>query len=213
MPIQPSTSPHGQYTSDPIAHFKNIPWCAKLLSDKSIIHVAIPDRRPKLDGEYTLVKEALNSGSTVRACITYFRLPKRTEGLRPGEEKKNPFIEINTLLDLGNGVNGFAKTCHGGFMATVFDEVMGTAAWQQSGDNGAYTIDMALKFKKPLFTPTIVRCVGGVVKKEGRRIVLKAVFIGEDGTVYSEAEAVFLEMNRNIGKAAEEKYGTMKAKL
>jgi hypothetical protein len=127
-----STS-HGQYIQDPIAHFKAIPWCAELLSDKRIIHLAVPDRRPKLDGEYTLVKETLNSESTVRACLTYFRLPKRTGGLRPGEEKKNPFVEINALLDFGGGVNSFAKTAHGGFLTTVFDEVMGTAAWQQSG--------------------------------------------------------------------------------
>lgn len=124
---------HGQYTPDPIAHFKAIPWCAKLLSDKSIIHVAIPDRTPKLDGEYTLVKETLNGESTVRACITYFRVPKRNDDLKPGEDKNNPFVELTTLLDLGGGVNSYAKTCHGGFMATVFDEVMGTAAWQQSG--------------------------------------------------------------------------------
>ncbi|TVY30652.1 hypothetical protein LHYA1_G001247 [Lachnellula hyalina] len=155
MPIQPSSS-HAQYTSDPITHFKNTPWCAKLLSNKSIIHVAIPDRRPKLNSEYTLVKETLNSKSTVRACITSFCLPKRTEGLRPGEEKKNPFIEINTLLDLGSGINSFAQTCHGGIMATVLDEVMGTAAWQQSGDNGAYTIDMSLKFKKKPFSYSLV---------------------------------------------------------
>ena len=132
MSTQTSTS-HGQYTPDPIEHFKNIPWCAELLSDKSIIHVTVPDRRPKLDGEYTLVKKTLNGKSTVRACITYFRVPKRTDGLRPGENKKNPFVELNTLLDLGGGVNSYAKTCHGGFLATVFDEVMGTAAWQQSG--------------------------------------------------------------------------------
>jgi hypothetical protein len=124
---------HGQPISDPIAHFKNIPWCAKLLSDKAIIHVAIPDRRPKLDGEYTLVKETLNSESTVRACVTYFRVPKRKGELRTGEDRKNPFVEINSLVDIGSGVNSYAKTCHGGFMTTIFDEIMGTAAWQQSG--------------------------------------------------------------------------------
>lgn len=79
------------------------------------------------------MKETLNGASTVRACITYFRVPKRRDGLKPGEDKNNPFVELTTLLDLGGGVNSYAKTCHGGFMATVFDEVMGTAAWQQSG--------------------------------------------------------------------------------
>lgn len=127
-----ATSSHGQPTADPIAHFKSIPWCAKLLSSKSVIHIAVPDRRPKLDGEYTLVKEALNTDSTVRACITAFRVLK-TKELRPGEDKKNPFIELSAFLDLGGGLNGYAGTAHGGFLATVFDEVMGTAAWQQSG--------------------------------------------------------------------------------
>jgi hypothetical protein len=71
---------------------------------------------------------------------------------------------------------------------------------------------MNLRFRKPLFTLAVVRCVGGVVKKEGRRIRLEAAFVGEDGTVYSEAQAV-LEMKRNIGKAAEDKYGAAKANL
>lgn len=127
------SSAHGQYIEEPIKHFQSIPWCEELLRDKSIIHVAIPDRRPKLDQEYTLVKETLNSESTVRACITYFRIPKRNGQLRPGENPKSPFVEIVTLLDLGCGINGYAKTAHGGFLATIFDEVMGTAAWQQSG--------------------------------------------------------------------------------
>lgn len=134
MATEMQETTHGQYLSDPIGHFKSIPWCSELLSDKAIIHVAIPDRRQKLDGEYTFVKETLNSATTVRACVTYFRLPKRVKGqVQPGEDKKNPFVEISTLLDLGGGINSYAKTCHGGFIATVFDEVMGTAAWQQSG--------------------------------------------------------------------------------
>jgi hypothetical protein len=132
-----TVSSHGQYIADPISHFKNIPWCVELLSDKRIVHIAVPDRRPKLHGEYTLVKETLNSASTVRACVTYFRVPrKQTEGsgsLQPPDDKGNPFVEISTLLDLGGGINGFAKTAHGGFLTTIFDEVMGTAAWQQSG--------------------------------------------------------------------------------
>ncbi|KAG0645798.1 Acyl-coenzyme A thioesterase [Hyphodiscus hymeniophilus] len=210
-----TSSTHGQFTPEPLNHFKEIPWCAKLLSDKRIVHIAIPDRRPKLDDEYTLVKETLNGENTVRACITYFRVPPRKE-LRPGEDQKNPFVEMNTLLDVGGGVNGYAKTCHGGFITTIFDELMGTAAWQQSGeeeDNGAYTISMNLKFKKPLFTPAVVRCTGGVVKKEGRKITVEAVLVGEDGAVHAEAQSVFLEMKRNIGKAQEVKYGTVGSKL
>ncbi|KAL2072958.1 hypothetical protein VTL71DRAFT_10282 [Oculimacula yallundae] len=208
------TTPHGQYIPDPLSHFKSIPWCAALLSSKGIIHFAVPDRRSKLDGEGTLVKETLNSSTTVRACVTYFKLPKRSKGeLKLGESKKSPFVEISTLLDLGAGVNSFARTCHGGFIATIFDEVMGTAAWQQAGDNGAYTVDMNLRFKKALFTPAVVRCVGKVVRKEGRRIIVEAELVGEDEIVYAQADSVFLEMKRNIGKSEEKKYGLAGPKL
>ena len=72
---------------------------------------------------------------------------------------------------------------------------------------------MTLKFKKPLFTPAVVRCVGKVAKKEGRRITVEAAMVGEDGTVYAEAEGVFLEMKRNIGKSEEAKYGVADSKL
>jgi len=37
------------------------------------------------------------------------------------------------LVDLESGVNGYAKTAHGGFYGVVLDEVMGTAANMQAG--------------------------------------------------------------------------------
>jgi acyl-coenzyme A thioesterase PaaI-like protein len=43
-------------------------------------------------------------------------------------------LEFVTLLDLGSGVNGFAKTAHGGFYGVVLDEVMGSAAQMQASE-------------------------------------------------------------------------------
>lgn len=50
-----------------------------------------------------------------------------------GEGKENPFLEYGALVDLGEGVNGYAGTAHGGFFGVVLDEVMGTAANAQAG--------------------------------------------------------------------------------
>lgn len=50
-----------------------------------------------------------------------------------GEDKKNPFLQVCALLDLGSGMNGYAKTAHGGVFGVVLDEVMGTAANMQAG--------------------------------------------------------------------------------
>lgn len=72
---------------------------------------------------------------------------------------------------------------------------------------------MNLKFKAPLFTPAVVRCVGRVLKKEGRKITVEAALMNQDGMVHAEAQALFLEMKTDIGKAKEAKYGTAKALL
>jgi acyl-CoA thioesterase FadM len=72
---------------------------------------------------------------------------------------------------------------------------------------------MNLTFKSPLFTPAVIRCVGQVIRKEGRKITVAAKIVGADGKVHAEAEALFLEMKRNIGKAEEQKYGDIKSNL
>jgi hypothetical protein len=126
-------SAHNQPTADPVAHFKAIPWCAKLLSDKSVLQVIVPDRTPLASTESALVRESLNTASTVKACVTFLRYIKPTApASETGEDKKNPFLQLCCLLDLGSGINGYAKTAHGGIFGVIFDEVMGTTANMQA---------------------------------------------------------------------------------
>jgi hypothetical protein len=125
---------HSQPTAGPVAYFKAIPWCAKLLSDKSVVQVMVPDRTPLPSTESALVRETLNTPSTVNACVTFFRYVKPTApASETGEDKKNPFLQLCGLLDLGSGINGYVKTAHGGIFGVVLDEVMGTAANMQAG--------------------------------------------------------------------------------
>jgi hypothetical protein len=127
-------SAHNQPLANPIAHFKAIPWCSQLLSQKSILRIDIPDRTPLPSTESALVRESLNTSNTVKACITYLKYVKasKEEMEVRGEEKANPFLEVGALVDLQSGVNGYAKTAHGGFYGVVLDEVMGTAANMQA---------------------------------------------------------------------------------
>lgn len=129
----PSTKSH-QSVPDPLAHFKAISWCEKLLTHRSIVQVIIPERKPLPSTESALVRETLNTSSTVKACVTFLRYVKPTApSEETGEDKKNPFLQVCALVDLGSGVNGYAKTVHGGFFGVVLDEVMGTAANMQAG--------------------------------------------------------------------------------
>jgi len=94
----------------------------------------VPDRTPIPSTESTLVRETLNTPSSVKACVTFFRYIKpAAPASETGEDKKNPFLQLCCLLDLESGINGYAKTAHGGMYGVILDEVMGTAANMQAG--------------------------------------------------------------------------------
>ena len=155
--VKPHSAPesHSQFIKDPVAHFKAIPWCATLLADPAILDIIVVDRRPLPSGESNYVRRVMNSGTTVRACATFFRMlqPGRQQtatippeilskskgllsggGTADGEDMKNPFLLFNALLDLGTDLCGFKGTMHGGLLAVLMDEVMGTAANFQAGE-------------------------------------------------------------------------------
>lgn len=104
-----------------------------------------------------MVRETFNTPNTVKACVTFFKYvpPPGTNGeikekmKERGEDPKNPFLQICALMDLGSGINGYAKTAHGGFFGVVLDEVMGTAANLQAG------ISLSLSFLPPFPSPSL----------------------------------------------------------
>ena len=151
--MKPHSAPsdHKQHVTDPIAHFKAIPWCAELLSSPGVMNVTIPERKVLPSGESNFVRKVMNSGTTVRACVTFFQLvnkrtlaadkrpmSKSTEllqggGKADGEDPKNPFILMTALLDLGEDMCSYPGMLHGGLYSVLLDEVMGTAANFQTG--------------------------------------------------------------------------------
>jgi len=116
-----------------------------------------------------------------------------------GEDKKNPFLQICALLDLGSGINGYAKTAHGGFFGVVLDEVMGTAANLQAAQ-GAFTVSLKVDFKKPLYTPSVVLARGQVVKKEGKKLSLRGSFEDKDENILATSEGTWIMVDRDIGR-------------
>jgi thioesterase superfamily protein 4 len=93
------------------------PWAAALINDPKWTRTTTGSRVPKVSGEDSFFAETLATDRTMRACLT----------LRPVEEADGdmPYKEIVTIVDLGNGVDGYPQTCHGGMVATLMDEVCG----------------------------------------------------------------------------------------
>lgn len=79
-------------------------------------------------GEFSLVNETLNTPDCVKACVVMIRKINPTaESIADGETTEKPFPELMGLLDLGQGVNGYPGTVHGGFFNVILDEVMGSS--------------------------------------------------------------------------------------
>jgi thioesterase superfamily protein 4 len=93
------------------------PWAAALINDPNWTRTTTGSRLPKASGEDSFFAETLATDRTMRACMT----------LKPTEETEGdmPYKEIVTIVDLGNGVDGYPQTCHGGMVATLMDEVCG----------------------------------------------------------------------------------------
>ncbi|KAI1409653.1 Thioesterase/thiol ester dehydrase-isomerase [Hypoxylon sp. FL1857] len=83
--VKPHSAPtdHNQPVPDPVAHFKAIPWCAALLSDPAVIDIIVPDRRPLPTGESSFVRKTMNTPTTIKACVTFYRMVKPVKPVKP----------------------------------------------------------------------------------------------------------------------------------
>lgn len=95
----------------------SIPWVARLLNDPNLTLTRTGSRLPKASGEDSFFAETLATDRTIRTCVT----------LRTTEETddEQPYKEIVTIVEIGDGLNGFPQVIHGGMAATLLDEVCG----------------------------------------------------------------------------------------
>jgi hypothetical protein len=100
-----------------IAHLAQTTWCKALIEDPAWEPTRTASRVPKDTSEDSFFAETLGTDRTIRYCLT----------LKPREEIKEDiaYREVKTILELGNGLNGHPNICHGGFVATMLDEIFG----------------------------------------------------------------------------------------
>lgn len=106
-----------------IAHLSILPWCRALLTSPLWTITRTTSRIAKAapGAEDSFTAETLATARTIRTSVTLRSEVERADALAAGFL----FPEVRTLLELGDGLNGFPSTAHGGFLATALDEVMG----------------------------------------------------------------------------------------
>jgi acyl-coenzyme A thioesterase PaaI-like protein len=102
----------------------------------------------------------------------------------------------------GEGAEGPHGHAHGGAVAAVLDESMGTASWCLGHPALAAKIEVEFRAMVPLGTTATVEA--WVESVDGRKVSLRARMRGDDGTVYGEARGLFIEQEpEQFGRNAE----------
>jgi acyl-coenzyme A thioesterase PaaI-like protein len=185
--------------SNPIEYFKTVPWAADLINDPTWEPVDTSTRVPKQTTEDAFFAETLNTERTIRRILT----------LRPRARKGGELeiSQVRTILEVGPGVNGHPGLAHGGFVATLLDEVFGIliAFKLKAEKEGArnqgwetrnlpiFTAYLKTNYKKPVPTPSVLLCTATFDRREGKKIFVSGTVEDGKGLVYVTAEALFIE--------------------
>jgi acyl-coenzyme A thioesterase PaaI-like protein len=185
-----------------LAHFNSIPWCRALLRNPSYTITPTFSRQAKDEAEDSLIAETLFSPNTIPHCLSLYRTPTPDA----------PFTtEVISLLTLSSGMNGAAHVLHGGIIATLIDDVMGTLLTvnkeeQPSGKPltaSTVTAKLAMEYKAPVKTPQTVMVVARVEKMEGRKFWLEGKMLDGGGKLLARGEALWVRIGREGGALKE----------
>ncbi|RMJ22919.1 Thioesterase superfamily [Aspergillus sp. HF37] len=182
-------------------------WCLKVLRDPTLRPIATPTRQPKASTEDSFVAETLATGSTISTWQSFYKaVPsqqnKQGETLRLSSDSSPVAGELVTLLALGRGMNGHTNVVHGGLIATILDETMGmVAGLHQSPGMSAYTAAVNVSYKKPVPAPGAIVCRTWLEKRSGgRKLWLRGRIEDGEGTLYADAESLWVEVKRKVPK-------------
>jgi thioesterase superfamily protein 4 len=100
-----------------IARLNAIPWVASLIHDPKWTRVQTISRVLQSSGENSFYSETLATDRTMRSCLTL--LPAAAA------DAKIAYREVLWIVEIGDGLNGYPGTLHGGMAATLLDEVCG----------------------------------------------------------------------------------------
>lgn len=163
----------------------------------------------------------LPSGLTYRGFAESANAGQETAGLQPGDPEWYGFFDHSPIIGLANPLSpplefeysadrvigrvtfgaayeGPPGCVHGGYVAAVFDELLGSAQ-SLSGDQGM-TAHLGVDYRRP--TPLGVELVleGWLERREGRKIYTRGS-IHAGGELTAEAEGLFIAFDREKFRA------------
>ncbi len=119
---------------------------------------------------------------------------------------KNPFGLHTSFFELDNGEllaifkpkeehQSYPGRLHGGIISTILDETIGRAIMIQSEDDiWGVTVDLQIRFKKPVPLHEELRVIGRITKNSSRFFEGTGELLLQDGTVAAEGHGKYLKI-------------------
>lgn len=86
---------------------------------------------------------------------------------------------------------------HGGAIAALIDEAM-TATVYKMGYGPAFTVNMNISYRAPIYVGEQVSILSKFLQIEGRKILLRAQIHLPDTTLATEADGIFVRMLEDV---------------
>lgn len=112
---------------------------------------------------------------------------------------KAPFYEMEdgsvvTLFTYSSEHQSYPGRVHGGMITCMLDELIGRVIWVTDPQVLAVTLDINVKFRKPVPYDSKLIGIGTMVKSGSRAYTGHAVIEDEKGTVLAEGTATYYKM-------------------
>ncbi|OCK83586.1 hypothetical protein K432DRAFT_379363 [Lepidopterella palustris CBS 459.81] len=109
--------------------------------------------------------------------------------LRP--ETGSTSMETYLLVSVGDGLDGANERIHGGFTCALLDQVFGFLVVQRLESSAPATVELTIRFKKPVRTPCVMLARAQIQEEGEGRVKVKGTVEDGMGLVYAEGEGTF----------------------
>ncbi|KAI1390195.1 HotDog domain-containing protein [Hypoxylon trugodes] len=197
------------------AKFEAIPWCAALIHAPDVVTFVVPSRivgesiEPRSQDQ--LFRRTLQNDDAIPNCLGFYQDPK----VLPDDGSPFLLSSSSILFDLRPGINGFNATAHGGLIAALMDESMGSyliicdqlhkqkkakgllPATSEGFDKlGFATSRMDVRLRKAIKTPQIVVVTTHLAETNGRKVHFRVEAKGQKGEVYATCDGTWTSFPR-----------------
>ena len=196
MPPSPERQPEPERADVPPSHPDfQISWVQNLLSAPSveIIRELPPHWTPEIVSN-NMFNLSLAHSTGLRARLLFRR--KSTE---PDSISNTEYVY---LLSIGTGLDGASGRAHGGFASLVLDQLLGTVAHFENGQQAPpATAELTVRYLKPVRSPAVLVARAWVVKVEGRKIFVNGALEDGEGRGLASARGLFVRPRDGEGHA------------